>query len=225
MKTKSLIFCTVLMIVIIFSSCGGSGSESSSKLESPTSKEVTIGNQVWMTKNLDVDKFRNGDPIPESKTKEEWENAEENNQAAWCYYDNDPKNGVKYGKLYNWYAVNDPRGLAPSGWRIPSNDDLFILRAFLNSAAAGIQMKSLSGWDNDNLGEKVRNNSGFSGLPGGFIDDLGYFEAVGGNGSWWTSTEFGPYTAKRFYLCGTCYDVELGFVKKGFGFSVRCIKK
>ena len=82
---------------------------------------ITIGTQVWMTKNLDVATFRNGDPIPQAKTDEEWEKAGENQQPAWCYYDNDPANGAKYGKLYNWYAVNDSRGLAPVGYHIPSD--------------------------------------------------------------------------------------------------------
>lgn len=85
---------------------------------------VTIGNQVWMTKNLNVDKFRNGDPIPEAKTDEEWIKAGENKQPAWCYYENDPANGEKYGKVFNWYAVNDPRGLAPEGWHDPTEEEL-----------------------------------------------------------------------------------------------------
>jgi len=71
---------------------------------------VTIGNQVWMTKNLNVDKFRNGDPIPHARTDEEWKKAGENEEPAWCYYESDTRNGEKFGKLYNWYAVNDKRG-------------------------------------------------------------------------------------------------------------------
>ena len=76
---------------------------------------VKIGNQTWMKKNLDVSKFRNGDIVPEVRSQEEWSNAALENKPAWCYYNNDQANGVKYGKLYNWYAVNDPRGLAPEG--------------------------------------------------------------------------------------------------------------
>jgi len=83
-------------------------------------KSVQIGTQTWMVENLNVSTFRNGDPIPQAKTNEEWSKAAESEQPAWCYYDNDPKNGGKYGKLYNWYAVNDPRGLAPAGWHVPS---------------------------------------------------------------------------------------------------------
>ncbi len=106
---------------------------------------VTIGNQVWMTKNLDVSTFRNGDPIPQAKTAAEWKAADENKQPAWCYYDNDPANGAKYGKLYNWYAVNDSRGLAPAGYHIPSDVEWKQLTDFLGSEA-GKKMKSKSGW-------------------------------------------------------------------------------
>lgn len=76
-------------------------------------EEVKIGDQIWMTQNLDVDKFRNGDPIPEVTKAEECNKTDDEGKPAWCYYNNDPANGKKYGKLYNWHAVNDPRGLAP----------------------------------------------------------------------------------------------------------------
>jgi uncharacterized protein (TIGR02145 family) len=79
---------------------------------------VTIGTQVWMTKNLDVDRYRNGDIIPEVKDSIAWANLK---TGAWCYYNNDPELGKIYGKLYNWYAVNDPRGLAPAGYHIPTD--------------------------------------------------------------------------------------------------------
>jgi uncharacterized protein (TIGR02145 family) len=111
------------------------------------SQTVTIGTQVWMTKNLDVDHFRNGDAIPQAKTDEEWKRAGENKQPAWCYYNNDPANGVKYGKLYNWYAVNDQRGLAPAGYHVPSDEEWTILSDYLGgSDIAGKKMKSKSGW-------------------------------------------------------------------------------
>jgi len=84
---------------------------------------VAIGKQVWMTENLNVDTFRNGEAIPHVKTNEEWIKAGENKQPAWCYCDNDPANGAKYGKLYNWYAVANARGLCPAGWHVPSDDE------------------------------------------------------------------------------------------------------
>jgi uncharacterized protein (TIGR02145 family) len=113
-----------------------------------TTKSVKIGTQTWTTENLNVSTFRNGYPIMEAKTNEEWNQANENKQSAWCYYENDPKNGAKYGKLYNWYAVNDPRGLAPAGWHVPSDAEWTILSDFLGGGmTAGKKMKSLSGWN------------------------------------------------------------------------------
>jgi uncharacterized protein (TIGR02145 family) len=132
---------------------------------------VTIGSQVWMTKNLDVATFRNGDSIPHAKTDEEWEKAGENKQPAWCYYNNDPANGAKYGKLYNWYAVTDSRGLAPVGYHIPTSAEWTKLTDFLGGeGVAGTKMKSKSGW-NDYRGKSGNgtNSSGFNGLPGGYL--------------------------------------------------------
>lgn len=108
-------------------------------------KTVTIGTQVWMKENLNVSTFRNGDPIPEAKTDEEWKRAGEEGKPAWCYYDNDPKNGTKYGKLYNWYAVNDARGLAPSGYHVPTDEEWRVLIDFLGNEVEK-EMKSTSGW-------------------------------------------------------------------------------
>jgi hypothetical protein len=110
-------------------------------------KGVAIGTQVWTTKNLDVATFRNGDPIPQAKTYEEWKAAGDNKQPAWCYYENKAANGTKYGKLYNWYAVNDARGLAPAGWHVPTDEEWTVLSTYLGGEeVAGKKMKSASGW-------------------------------------------------------------------------------
>jgi len=141
MKKVSLILSAVVMTGMMLSSFGGGASN-----QEGASNEVTIGSQVWMTKNLDVSTFRNGDPIPEAKTDEEWKKAGENGEPAWCYYNNNPDNGERYGKLYNWYAVNDSRGLAPEGWKIPSNKDWRRLTDFLGGQkVAGTKMRSKSG--------------------------------------------------------------------------------
>jgi uncharacterized protein (TIGR02145 family) len=105
-----------LILVFLFSFCCNTYAQT-----------VTIGNQVWMTKNLDVSSFRNGDPIPEAKSSDEWYKAGREGKPVWCYYNNNSQNGVKYGKLYNWFAVADPRGLAPEGWKIPSKEDFTTL--------------------------------------------------------------------------------------------------
>jgi len=84
-------------------------------------KKISIDNQVWMAENLNVGNFRNGDPILQAKTDDEWARAGKEGKAAWCDYENKPENGTKYGKLYNWFAVNDQRGLAPEGWHVPTD--------------------------------------------------------------------------------------------------------
>jgi len=183
---------------------------------------VTIGTQVWMTKNLDVSTFRNGDPIPEAKTNEEWKKAGENKQPAWSYYENDPKNGAKYGKLYNWYAVNDSRGLAPVGYHIPTDAEWTTLTTFLGGeSVAGTKMKSKSGWAENGNGT---NASGFSGLPGGYRGSSGPFNDVGYYGYWWSSTEYDAFSAWSRDL-----DYGIGGVGrygdgKRNGFSVRCLR-
>ena len=184
-------------------------------------QNVAIGTQLWMNKNLDVSSFRNGDPIPQAKTNEEWKKAGINKQPAWCYYENDPANGVKYGKLYNWYAVSDPRGLAPVGYHIPSNAEWTKLEDYLGSEA-GKKMKSPRGWNengNDN------NSSGFSGLPGGTRDYDGPFGSdIGDSGYWWSSTEGGTYGAWYRYLDSSDGTVGRSSGNENLGFSVRCLR-
>ena len=187
---------------------------------------VTIGKQVWMTENLNVDKFRNGDPIPEAKTDEEWEAADKNKQPAWCYYNNDPANGAKYGKLYNWYAVKDSRGLAPSGYHIPTHKEWTLLTKHLGGTKkAGGKMKSTSGWaDHDGKSGNGTNSSGFSGLPGGGRATSGTFGNVGKNGFWWSSTEGAPTNAWLRNLYYEIGDVNRYNFFKEEGLSVRCLR-
>jgi hypothetical protein len=112
-----------------------------------TYKEVKIGNQIWMADNLNVFHFRNGDPIPVVKSGEDWKLAGQNRQPACCFYSNDGEVGGVCGVLYNWYAVHDKRGIAPSGWHVPSIDDLQMLIDHLGGREdAVIKMKSTAGW-------------------------------------------------------------------------------
>ena len=183
---------------------------------------VKIGPQVWATENLNVDRFRNGDPIPQAKTDEEWERAGKNKQPAWCYYENRAKNGETFGKLYNWYAVNDQRGLAPKGWHIPTDAEWTQLTDLLGGVSiAGAKMKSISGWDGNGNGT---NTSGFNGLPGGYRYYNGTFDFQGSYGYWWSASETITFNAyyrdlNHFYngLCRSSYHKEGGF-------SVRCLR-
>jgi len=186
-------------------------------------KTVTIGTQQWMAENLNVGTFRNGEPIPEAKTKAEWEAAYKNEAAAWCYYNNDPANGKKFGKLYNWYAVNDPRGLAPAGWHVPSDKEWTVLVSYLGGEnVAGPKMKSSTEWNGGGIGN---NSSGFTGLPGGerLYEDAGFYSS-GDIGFWWSSTKNDKWNAwyRALHYSYTIAGRDNGGMNTGF--SVRCVK-
>lgn len=189
-----------------------------------TLKEVKIGNQVWMTENLSVDKFRNGDLIPLAKTQAEWIMAGDKGLPAWCFYDNNPANGEKYGKLYNWYAVNDHRGLAPTGWHIPSDIEWTQLTDNLGGdTIAGAKMKSIKGWDKNGNGT---NESGFSGLPSGNRStSFASFNRIGENAYWWSSSEDENGMVWDRSLSGSNGNVSRDdFCYKDDGYSVRCLR-
>jgi uncharacterized protein (TIGR02145 family) len=228
---KSLLIISALGITLL--SCGGdklsSGTEKTSSNEKTNSsndtqkKSVVIGTQTWMAENLNVDKFKNGDPIPEAKSVEEWTKAGKEGKPAWCYYDNDPKNGEKYGKLYNWYAVNDPRGLAPAGWHVPSDKEWTVLSDYLGgNEVAGKKMKSTNGWNENGNGD---NSSGFSGLPGGYRFESGGFGGnIGYSCYWWSITEDNLISALSRDLYKDLNDFNTFYTPKGVGLSVRCLK-
>jgi uncharacterized protein (TIGR02145 family) len=188
-------------------------------------KTIKIGNQEWMATNLDVSNFKNGEPIPEAKSKDEWLNAYSNEQPAWSYYNGDPENGKKYGKLYNWYAVNDPRGLAPAGWHVPKDAEWVQLTTYLGgNSVAGGKLKSKSGWS---AGGNGTNESAFDGLPGGARNFDGNFFYVGEAGYWWSSTELSTNHALPLFLNflnGTVERNSAIYYSKGLGMSVRLLK-
>lgn len=193
---------------------------------SSDTENVTIGTQVWMRKNLDVSTYRNGDPIPQVQDPTEWINL---TTGAWCYYENNSGNGPIYGKLYNWYAVNDPRGLAPEGYHIPSDDEWIILTNFLGGEnIAGGKMKSIGTleagtglWEDPN--EYATNESGFTGVPGGYVGDFGSV-ALGWQGCWWSSSGVNSSNAwcrRLFYGNNEAFRDSF---EKYYGMSIRCLK-
>jgi uncharacterized protein (TIGR02145 family) len=187
---------------------------------------VTICNQVWMTKNLDVTTYRNGDVIPQVTDPTQWENL---TTGAWCYYNNDAANGPIYGKLYNWYAVNDHRGLAPNGYHIPSNDEWTTLIDCLGGELiAGGKMKEegLTHWLSPN--ECATNISGFNGLPGGVrvVNNGSFsgFTGIGNGGEWWSTTKSITENSWLLYLnCNWC-NLSRSTTALNYGLSVRCLK-
>ncbi|MEI7508224.1 MAG: fibrobacter succinogenes major paralogous domain-containing protein, partial [Flavobacterium sp.] len=187
---------------------------------------VIINSKTWMNSNLDVSHFRNGDIIQEAKNSKEWRQAGSNHQPAWCYSDNDTALSKKvFHKLYNWYAVNDPRGLAPVGWHIASAEEFDDLINYLGGMkVAGGKMKSTTGWGFVN--GCGNNESGFTALPGGFTFGRGLNNtAFGESGYWWSSSLSSKGKVYYYYiLSGNKEIVKDEEPFKRYGYSVRCIK-
>lgn len=183
---------------------------------------VKIGNSIWMTHNLNVDTFNNGDLIPHARTVGQWREASLAKQPAWCYYDNDTTKGSMYGKLYNWYAVNDPRGLAPNGWHVASDFEWTELISYCGGAVDGaINMKNNNGWSENGYGA---NASLFTAMPGGNRTIDNDFSYAGERGFWWTSTEVNSVEARIRYMITNYKAVPKSNTLKEFGMSVRCVK-
>jgi uncharacterized protein (TIGR02145 family) len=197
---------TLLLSIASFSVSAQGVKENSDK----DFRTTTIGDQQWMAENLDVGTFRNGDPIPEVRTAEQWEAAYRGEKAAWCYYGNNPTNGKRFGRLYNWYAVNDPRGLAPAGWHIPSNKEWQVL-----IAAVGGESSAFS---------RLNSTKGFSALPGGerYYKDCSFYK-LDEIGFWWSSTSEDTYNAWYFAMHFGLMQVVRDNGGMNTGFSVRCI--
>ena len=191
-------------------------------------KTVKIGDQVWMAENLNVDKFRNGDSIPHAKIDKEWEEAGKNGQPAWCYYENNPANGKIYGKLYNWYAVTDSRGLAPEGWRIPVDEDWEkLIKQLGGDDVAGGKLKATDTtyWRSPNT--VAAKGTSFTALPGGERDPGGGFYYLGESSFWWSTTEIGTdndnaWSLRLNYGASNVYRSSTN--KKDLGFAVRCLR-
>ncbi len=195
-------------------------SGSAASLKSVPSIKICYHN--WMYENLNIRTYRNGDTIPVVTDPVQWTNL---TTGAMCWYNNDSTaNSSTYGALYNWYALNDARGLAPEGWRLPSNNEWAILASCLNGdSVAGAKIKAVSPlWAVPNTG--ATNASGFSALPSGYRNNNGAFSTISQGGYWWSITENNPTTA--WYRFASSSNLQLPSLNalKGYGFSVRCIK-
>jgi uncharacterized protein (TIGR02145 family) len=229
MKQTDKVLFAILMVGLIFSFSYKTIAQTSEDKSNPQSKKksteqvnsnydsVKIGAQTWMTENLNIDHYRNGDPIPEVQDSVQWKNLK---TGAWCYYNNDPENGKKYGKLYNWYAVNDTRGLAPEGWHVPTKAEFNTLD--LTVKGNGNALKVLGQGTGSGAGT---NTSGFSALLAGYRDYTnGGFLGLGGYTDFWSSTENDTYIAYYLRLSSNASDIYLYDYGKVFGFSVRCVR-
>tara|TARA_B110000285_G_C15108305_1_gene609383 strand:+ start:305 stop:997 length:693 start_codon:yes stop_codon:yes gene_type:complete len=224
---KKLFLPTLLGIGALFllHSCGGDvkTTGNNDRQEQHVEQEINyasvkIGTQEWMETNLDLAFFCNGDEVTEAKTSEEWIKAGENGTPAWCYYAQENKE--KYGKLYNWFAVIDERGLAPDGWHVPTDTEWNVLEEFLGTNI-GKKLKSNTDWKSDGGGD---NSSGFNALPCGARSADGNFNLLGIIAYWWSSTEKNEKTSYVRGLANDSNDNWRGAFPKQGAFSIRCVK-
>ena len=197
-----------------------------SDIDSNVYHVVHIGDQTWLKENLRVTHYRNGDPIPKVTDVTEWCTL---TTGAYCYYDNDETNNETYGCLYNWYAVDDSRKIAPEGWHVPNDSEWTILTEFLGGeVVAGGKMKETgtTHWESPNT--DAINESGFSALPGGYRGSNGSYYSMGSHANFWSSTEEGDFIdcpwARFRYLYYDNSEVGYGEIDGLQGISVRCVR-
>lgn len=183
---------------------------------------VTIGTQVWMVENLKTTKYRDGTSIPNVTGNSSWSSLI---TGAYCDYNNNSSNSTTYGRMYNWYAINDAHNICPAGWHIPTDAEWTTLTNYLGGeTVAGAKLKETgtAHWTSPNV--DATNENGFTALPGGTRWVDGVFGLSGTEGRWWTSTEYNAQNAWWRMLNNTSGSVVRTNNLKTYGFSVRCIK-
>jgi uncharacterized protein (TIGR02145 family) len=183
---------------------------------------ITIGTQQWLIENLKTTKYADGSAIPNITNDAAWGS---DVTGAYCWYDDDIANKTLYGALYNWYAVNNAHGLAPTGWRIPSDVDFVTLETFLGgSIIAGGKLKEmgLTHWTTPNTG--ATNDYGFKGMPSGRRLYTGEYQSIGTNCFLHTTKEDSPTHSVQRYLSHTSAVLSLSTVGKNYGLAIRCMR-
>ena len=218
MKQTNKVLIAILVFALIFSFGINKSISQVTDKDGNVYKTVTIGTQEWTTENLNVEHYRNGDPILQVQDPTEWSKL---TTGAWCYYENNSENGKTYGKLYNWKAVNDPRGLAPEGWHIPSDAEWTKLTDYLGGEkVVGDKLKATTLWDSPNTG--ATNSSGFTALPGGIRG--GNFDGFGKIGCFWSLSDYDYISAwGRGLEYGYSGVIRISLYKLN-GVSCRCVK-
>lgn len=203
-----------------------------SDIEGNNYKSIILGTQEWMQENLKVGKYRNGDAIPTNLGDSAWEGT---SSGAYEMY-KDVSENTTYGKLYNFYAVSDPRGLCPTGWHVPTDSEWYTLENFVDPSFndpkvegydrgtdAGGKLKAVSSiWRSPNIG--ATNSSGFTALPGGCRPYYGSIFNIGYGACWWSSTLISSEKAMARQLYHNFVNSHRFGLEQTFGLSVRCLK-
>jgi uncharacterized protein (TIGR02145 family) len=178
-------------------------------------KAIKIGTQDWMVENLKVEHYRNGDPIQCIINEVEWSSL---TMGAYCCYDNDSIKYRNYGKLYNWYAIHDFRGLAPEGWHIPNNEEWTQLINYIGGKInAGDKMVK-------SIYDRTTNESGFTAIFAGSRGGFGSFNNIGNYACFWTSSESDIHNSIYYNISIGYSGVNYSTDRKNAGMSIRCVK-
>lgn len=200
----------------------GNSAKGCTDADGNTYKTVKIGAQVWMAENLRTESYTNGDPIKQVTDGSDWSGL---TRGAWCYFENNSSNNVPYGKLYNWYTVDDSRGVCPSGWHVPTDDDWGTLFSYLGGIdVAGGKLKTTGTryWKSPN--NDASNSVGFDGIPAGCREPDGGFIMLGEYADWWGSDSQSSDQASDRYLYYSYKNVGVTKDDKNYGMSIRCVK-
>ena len=237
-KNRSLIYLFVILGVLLIHTSSCKKDENPTPIPTVTDIDgnvyhtVTIGTQVWMVENLKTTKHRDGSAIPNITDSAAWGNL---TTGAYCDYSNTPGNSTTYGRLYNWYVVNDSRNIAPIGWHVPTDGEWNIMEKNLDNTVD----TTATSWVGTDIGSKVKetgtahwaspnsgatNSSGFTALPGGYRNGNGTFDGIGSNGCFWSATASNATNAWDRYLGYDYAKVDRGSYAKIDGYSVRCLK-
>lgn len=209
----------LLIIMTFFISCQN---DNLTDTQNNRFESVYINSKFWMKENLDVEFYHNGDPIPHVQDSAVWANL---TYGAWCYYNNDPSLGAIYGKLYNWYAVNDPRGLAPEGWHIANASEwtlLDYLSGRSNIKSRGTIENGDGLWYSGCVLDTFE--TGFNALPAGHRNGRGEFLFLGYGAIWWFYTGTYSDLEDMYSIWNWNNNLYRQRLNKRNGLSVRCVK-
>jgi uncharacterized protein (TIGR02145 family) len=179
---------------------------------------VKIGNQIWSSKNMSIKKFLNGDPIPNAKSSDDWIKAGLEQKPVYCAYENDENYENQFGLMYNWWAINDPRGLIHKDFRIPSRDDFEVLKKSVSKNGNLLKSK---------ICKNGLDSFGLSLMPGGFRSSKGKFGEKGNGFYYWSKSSGGGFTGKEGYYLRLYEHISSFSVyseNKAIGMYVRILK-
>lgn len=227
---KSFRVLIFLLTIISFITIDSSAqTDSITDIDGNVYQTMAIGTQWWMTENLKVTRFNNGDSIPYLKKAEDWTASD---VAAYCFYANSSNFIDQCGLLYNWYVAADDREVCPSGWHVSTDEDWIVLEKHLGMGAE--ESEGLTAWRGTTEGDQLKddsfggnNISGFTALGTGYRHPDGTFKAMGRDNDYWTSTPYDNQGSTEGILHGLSSSkstIVRNFHSPGYGFCIRCVR-